>query len=520
MVGASFPLLISLIASPNIRAETSVPATPGFADLHNHMMAEYAYGGAWFHGKHEGDEAHAMSPCSGNAWFLGRPVDHASVRIPGLAEFVGMIPGTHGDTGLHLQKRGGYPNYDGWPAWDTIAHQQVWEGFLKKAHQDGLSLIIISAVNFKPLCDLMPPHLRKYDCDDHSAVERQIDAIHRFARNHSSWTEVVTDPAQTRNVIASGKLAIVIGIEISDLFPRGDWKKQLHHLYHRGVRSLQIVHQLDNRFVGTATHVKIFNFFQMIRNIVSDFKFKSFDTDSDGFNKRGLTREGASLVGEMMNLRMIVDLAHVSERGLHDIVPLLESRAVSYPAFVSHGHDREMMDDEKGEHEKATPPWVFDLIRRTGGMFGVRTGPERVKTFENSVVPNDCDGSSKSFAQVVQSLTKTRGVSIGFGTDFNGFIQQLRPRFGDDKETCGAARTKSARRSQQRVQKNPLGRAYDRTGFGHIGQVADVLAELKNFGVDTSALENSTDRFIRVWEKSYDSMNSPVIERGRTLAGE
>lgn len=121
--------LVATILSTSALAQNSVK---GFADLHNHMLAEYSFGGAWFHGKHTGEEHHAMSDCSGNADFLLKPRDHARTILPVLNEFIGKVPGSDGDTGWHYGKRHGYPDYSGWPRWDTIAHQQVWEGHLKE----------------------------------------------------------------------------------------------------------------------------------------------------------------------------------------------------------------------------------------------------------------------------------------------------------------------------------------------------------------------------------------------------
>jgi hypothetical protein len=176
-----------------------------------------------------------------------------------------------------------------------------------------------------------------------------------------------------------------------------------------------------------------------------------------------------------------------------------------------------MMADKTAHHEKATSRWIFDYLRDSGGMFGMRTGPEPVKSYGK--VPNDCDGSSKSFAQVIQYADEILKVPVGFGSDLNGFIQQLRPRFGGEKETCGAAPSKSERRRQQALQKGRLGRAYDETGFGRMDQISDILVELKNFGVNTRSLENSSDTFIRMWQKTYEParVTEPAV---RGLASE
>jgi hypothetical protein len=41
----------------------------------------------------------------------------------------------------------------------------------------------------------------------------------------------------------------------------------------------------------------------------------------------------------------------------------------------------------------------------------------------------------------------------------------------------------------------------------NIGLENDIIRELKNFGVDTTGLENSAESFIRVWERCHDDEN-------------
>ena len=47
---------------------------------------------------------------------------------------------------------------------------------------------------------------------------------------------------------------------------QGDWLAQLDELYALGVRTLQPVHQLDNRFGGAAPHNTIFHVAQYAEN--------------------------------------------------------------------------------------------------------------------------------------------------------------------------------------------------------------------------------------------------------------
>jgi microsomal dipeptidase-like Zn-dependent dipeptidase len=399
-----------------------------------------------------------------------------------------------------MQKRGGFPDYKGWPRWDTIAHQQVWEGFLKDAHQKGLSLIIVSAVNFKPMCMFMPKSNRKYSCNDMDAVDVQITALHKFIDDRN-WVELALSPAHARKIIESGKLAILLSIEVTDLFEDMDWKKALDHYYSRGVRTFQIAHQLNNRFAGAAIHDEIFQFFQFLRRLKNyDLKRFDFKKDASGKNKMGLTNEGKELIKKMIAKNMLIDLAHLSEVAIHDTVEILKTTSPNYPLYMSHGHFRDIMVGRFARYEKSSPQWVLEIIKDHNGIFGLRTGAETTKHFGK--VPNDCDGSSKSFAQAYE-YGKSRGINIALASDLNGFIQQIRPRFGNNRETCGASGDKKRRLAQQKIQTNPLGRSFDQSGLGHIGQLNDLVDELRNFGVDTSELDKSSENFIVMWERAF-----------------
>ena len=60
----SFGALFSLSFTGDPCAAGTGPVR-GFADIHLHQMAEYAFAGAWFHGSHSGPESVALGKCSG-----------------------------------------------------------------------------------------------------------------------------------------------------------------------------------------------------------------------------------------------------------------------------------------------------------------------------------------------------------------------------------------------------------------------------------------------------------------------
>jgi microsomal dipeptidase-like Zn-dependent dipeptidase len=510
----------------------------GFADLHFHMMAEHAFGGGWMHGKHDGP--HALDDCDGGF----PPSDHArlqqdlakltatcpaSIAVQALtaglpwvvagtgggifgSELVGKAEGTEGDTGLHLQRK----NFgEGWPRWDTLAHQQGWQGWLRSAHERGLQVVVMSAVSFGWLCSLIPESNRR-DCDEMTDVMLQLDAAHQLARNHRDWLEIALNPQHAREIVAQGKLAMVLAVETSHLMGRdvndSNLIERLDRLYNAGVRSLQPVHQADNAFAGAALHNKIFQFAQYTENCLVDTDCGltlGFDVDATCKNVRGLTPLGQRLIKEMMNRGMLIDLAHLSERAIEAAFDLSAVNKF-YPLYFSHGHFREIMTASVADTEKSTPARFIYRLRQTGGMFGLRTAHEATHTFNRSRVPNDCHGSSRSFAQAYEYGDLGLQVPIAFGADLNGFIQQTRPRFGE--QACSATfKAEADCQAAQQKTTAGVGTEFDTKGLAHEGLLPDLITDLKNSNVDTSNLERSAESFLAMWERAQsDRARTPL----------
>ncbi|WP_437502477.1 membrane dipeptidase [Sorangium sp. So ce1099] len=512
------------------RAALSPPVT-GFAEIHHHMMAEQAFGGGWLHGSHAG----SLHDCDGGL----PPSDHARVRqdlsslldlcpdAEGLdlssapvlnalfwlggavgSELIGQTQGTDGDTGLHLGRR---RVGSGWPRWDTIAHQQSWEGWVRDAHDRGLNLVVVSAVSNDFLCSLLPARNLERPCDEMADVELQIQMVHRFAAERPDWVEVALSPSEARRIIGEGKLAVVIAIETSNLFGSRDALSELDRFHAMGVRSLQPVHQLDNRFGGAALHNPIFQFAQFTKNCHVDLDCGAtteaftlgFDVDSSCRNTRGLTDEGRQLLQAMMDRGMLIDLAHLSERGVRDAYALAETNTY-YPLYISHGHLREVMNPELADDEKTTPAWAIQAIRRTGGMFGLRTAHDQTRAYTRSGVENNCQGSSRSFAQAYEFGRQGLKVPMAFGADLNGFIQQTRPRFGSNGACSAAPQAEALTQALAQQVSGPgrVGTDFDEKGLAHIGHLPDLLTDLDHLGVDTAALRSSAETFLRMWERA------------------
>jgi microsomal dipeptidase-like Zn-dependent dipeptidase len=236
--------------------------------------------------------------------------------------------------------------------------------------------------------------------------------------------------------------------------------------------------------------------------------------DAECKNTKGLTDEGKELVQEMMSRGMLVDAAHMSEKSVRDLYDIAVANDY-YPFYLSHGHFREVMTPEKREEEKTTPAWVIEMLRETGGVFGLRTAHEEVSSYTGSPVANSCHGSSRSFAQAYDFGRLGLKVPVALGSDFNGFIQQTRPRFGPD--ACSASFEQEAEcqaRDERMSGPAPLGADLDELGLAHVGTLPELLDDLDALGTDTAPLRSSADAVVRMWERAAGERSGPAAADG------
>ena len=199
-----------------------------------------------------------------------------------------------------------------------------------------LNVMVASVVNNEWLCAATVAtgnYDREMHCNDMESIKRQIVALKKFDEQND-WYQIVRDPWEARRAIEAGRLAVILSVEVSDLFPSsdGDYMRQLHELYSMGVRSLQLAHQTNNIFAGAAFHRDIFPIMSQIKAWYRD----DVDYASDGsgdHNALGLTQDGVNLLTEMIRLNMLVDLAHLSLESQRDVYQVVAGSAPLLPAL-------------------------------------------------------------------------------------------------------------------------------------------------------------------------------------------
>ncbi|NUU19617.1 hypothetical protein HP550_20430 [Cellulomonas humilata] len=442
---------------------------------------------------------------------------------------------------------GGYPQFDGWPRWDSITHQSVHEDWLRRAVDGGLRVLVMLAVNNEPLCELANKEPGR-TCDDMEAVDLQLaaarameaDIDRRSGGQGRGWYRIVETPQEAREVAESGNLAVVLGIEVDYMFgARPDAKisepqleQRLDRYYAAGVRHIFPVHFGDNAFGGTAFSLDLQG---NADDVPAWWKAAGFKTIFPPFpvkleasteytyrgsvrNVRGLTPLGATLVRMVIDRGMLIDVDHMSQRTRADTLAICEN--VGYPVISGHTGFVEISGSEKA-HEGNLLASEVERIQALGGLVCpiVHQGSslDDVRTWRGGrhTVEHTQPDTSNTFLQGYSyAQTYGRGAGVGIGTDMNGFAGLLRPRFGPEgaKPAAGMAPEMTypfiALATGKEMGRSVVGqKVFDLNtdGLAHIGMLPDLIADLENQGLDQedlAPLMGSAEQYVQVWERA------------------
>ncbi|HVM20082.1 MAG TPA: hypothetical protein VM307_08995 [Egibacteraceae bacterium] len=247
----------------NVDGAPAVGETPfgevrGYLDAHLHMMAFEFLGGRARCGRpwHPYGVEHALAGCKEHELAGGRAAALETVLS-------GRDPVRGHDTNA------GWPTFTDWPKYNSLTYEQVYYKWLERAWRSGLRMFTNLLVDNNQLCKIYP--YKRNSCNEMDGVRLQHQRIHelqdyidaQYGGPGEGWFRIVTDPFEARRVMNSGRLAVVLGIEVSVLFdcqiyqeqPRcstEDIDRRLDEVYDLGVRQMELVNKFDNALSGVA----------------------------------------------------------------------------------------------------------------------------------------------------------------------------------------------------------------------------------------------------------------------------
>ena len=524
----------------NVTGAPSVPASPygelpGMLDAHMHMMAFEFLGG----------RAHCARPW--HRWGVTVALVDCPDHEPGGAGAALENTISYGNPARTHDTRG-WPVFKDWPAAESLTHEQSYYKWTERAWRSGLRLYVNLLVDNNVLCTVYP--YKRNSCNEMDGVrlqarrirelENYIDAQH--GGPGKGWMRIVTSPWQARRVIAQGKLAVILGIEVSRLFDcrvyddvprcnRAQIDRQLEEVYRLGVRDMELVNKFDNALAGVAgdsgsTGVAVNNGNKVETNkywamqtceemdhpeahdreqstvpvgtqrdqLVGGI-FQSFATSGlaplypapPHCNARGLSELGRYLVRRMIEKKMIIDPDHLSVRARNHLLSIVEAK--DYSGVVS-------------SHSWSTPdatPWIY----RLGGV----------------ITPYA--GNSTSFVQEWRRSKPQRDprwyYGLGWGADMNGFGSQGLPR-GENAPNKVTYPFKSVDGRQTIHQQRSGQRVYDINvdGVAHYGLYPDWVEDLRKLAGNgiVRDLNRGAEAYLQMWERA-DGVNPRACVQSR-----
>ena len=507
----------------------------GIADAHAHLFSQKGFGERIFHG----DNFSLAGPAAALA--------HCDIH-----HTVGDLIGREalGDDS-HLAS-GHHSNFMLWSERGEKYHQLAYWQWLKRAYQGGLRLVVNLAVTNQVICEFASP---KVKCDDMTAVDRQFEEaerLERFIAEHDDgWLKIVKTPQEAREAISAGKLAVVQGIEVDNLFgcQNGSGKQcgldyirtQLDAYQKKGVTHIFPMHVFDNQFGGAALFNPMFNIgnryttgewfdienctdkgFSYIEPSEADFLQRSalglafdnplYNIPGGHCNSLGAEPLGVSLVKEMMKRGMIIDVDHMSHKMLEETLSIAEEH--HYPLISGHTGFSELSLGGANAEGQKTP----DQIRRIKALSGLispilqqgaidKTGQYHRDPDDGPMVVNNCSESSRSFAQAyLYAVDKMRPENpndlhvVPLGSDVNGLVKLPEARFGafacdgmaentDDSRISYPFQVHGGEGYFHRQQSSGKRYDYNTDGMAHIGLLPDFIEDLKAIGISDEDLK-------------------------------
>jgi hypothetical protein len=495
--------------------------TRGFADAHMHLMAYEFLGGRAHCGQpwHPYGVERALPDCN-------EDVANGSANSVLETALKGSPP----------EDQRGWPTFRSWPAFNALAHEASYYRWLERAWKGGLRLYVNLLVDNEALCNVYP--FKRNPCDDMNSVRLQakrtreledyVDA--QAGGPGKGWFRIVKDPFEARKVINDGKMAVVLGIEVSRLFGCGlnrgvptcdkaAIRRQLDEVHALGVRQMELINKFDNAFGGVAGDSGTFGVAVNSANFASTGNFwnmrkcdeedahvhdreqplaapdavptqdaifgAAFKTLLEGgqtpvygpgphCNALGLSDLGAELVNRMMDKGMMVDPDHLSVLARKQLLSVTEAR--DYAGVVS-------------SHSWSTPDAELRILR-AGGF----------------VAPYA--GSSEGFVKKWEELQafKQPGLeqAIGYGADANGFGTQGPPRASAVKDGGVKYPFKSFDGAVTFERQRSGERTFDlnKDGVAHYGLYPDWVEDLRVQAGEAIVedLSRSAESYLRSWE--------------------
>ena len=521
---------ITVNAVGNREALAGDPALPvrGYIDAHTHISSYEFMGGKFM----AGEPFHPLGveeALKDSAHLHGK--DGALDLIGNLYTF---------DDINHRYDTRGWPDFPWWPNHQQMSHSGYYYKWMERAYLSGLRIMVTNLVENEVLCwaqsRINPASwVNPNSCNVMDSIRLQAQRLRELEEYVDAqaggpgrgFFHIVTTPEEARATIAAGRMAVVLGIEASETFNCGlsDYctretiEAQLQEVYDLGVRSLYPTHKFDNQLAGSVVESGFINIGQLLstgrffetqkcaphthgKPMTSGFPLigdvpvikeildavhlnPEYDESHPHCNQHGLSPLGSYLVNRMIDLKMMVELDHMSDATATAVMDIAEARG--YSGVLS------------------THSW---MLNAPGGA--VHRNTRRLIEAGGFVAPYNSDATDmiRRVDRYLDILADTEYLNgVGIGTDMSGLGGQPGPRAdAQENPLTYPFISEFGMEFHQQVSGN---RVFDfnTDGVAHYGMLADFIEDLRQQAPTRTyeAVMTSAEAYLQTWERSTRS---------------
>lgn len=326
----------------------------------------------------------------------------------------------------------------------------------------------------------------------------QLDYVEEFVKLHQDKFAIARSPKEVRELVTqTNKTIILYSIEGGKALIGSE--EDAKFWASKGISFITLIHMLDSELGGSAIRPGLI--FKII-NIKGALRSKK---------KRGLTELGKNAIQWLANAGIMIDLSHMSDSTRADALDVMAAKGI--PPISTHDSFKPIQNMQRAISEE-------DVIRiyQEHGFMSLPLSGISIKPFHPDKKYQDlldqpsnyCNGSVDSYRFVYESLQyflqenlssifndrfKTIAnltedekidLAIGFQSDFNGWVNHSKPRYGKK----GCFKTTSGTKYE------PI----ELQGLAHPGMLESQWNWMKKEDVDLEPILYASEKFLRVWE--------------------
>lgn len=467
-------------------------------------------------------------------------------------------------TATHETK--GWPTFVDWPRRNFLTHQVMYHAWVERAWRAGLRVMVNHGTNIAALCRVGQTYAGKpeADCDDMSVATKQVQYLYdvqdyvdaQFGGPGEGWYRIVNSPEQAREVINDGKLAVILGVEVAQVFncgvtflPGGEEirrctqdsiDQEIAKLWDLGVRHVYPYHDIDSSLGGAGIFsgdvINFLNFLDTgafwkteecrphstedpavrypgqvmttaipgsgndpLSSLLLDQISGPTPVYPDGkrCNARTVTDLGEYALRALMERGMVIDIDHAAFHSKDIMLNIAESMNPPYPMASSHD-----------AHGGLTSDQAIRMIKHGGVIYPYKGNGNKHRDFLEKL----------KFWRDRAGVSGTTLLALGYGADANGFGGHPGPRGGNSEPVQypftlfrgddWGSRYQSLPEMKVDILSIPeSGKSWhiDEVGMANYGLVADFVEEVRlesgSEGLD--ALYKSAEAYLQMWENVY-----------------